>query len=206
MYTITVDRPTEVVEVTLAGMMPPDEVAAYIADVRRALVANGLRHYAMVIDVSDCPIQSQDMVRSMGEHMASMPRARALAIVTGSSLARLQVRRLFKQPYARITATLAEGRDWVLHGTEPATPDGRQRVSMPRAVQVKWMRTQAPMIGSPLRRGGRMRNCHAAWRIARARPEPTGLSPRLRQFSTWLSGMVRQAISAQLSGGTPFGR
>lgn len=120
MYRITVDRATEVVEVTLGGMMPPDEVAAYIADVRRTLVANGLRHYAMVIDVSDCPIQSQDIVRSMGEHMASMPRARALAIVTGSSLARMQVRRLFKQPYARITATLAEGRDWVLHGTEPA--------------------------------------------------------------------------------------
>ena len=73
----------------------------------------------MVIDVSDCLIQQQDTPKAFGAHMASMPKARAIAIVTGSSLARMQIRRLFTQPYARIVATVDEGRAWVLYGTEP---------------------------------------------------------------------------------------
>ena len=51
--------------------------------------------------------------------MATMPKAKALAVVTGDLLARMEVRRLFTQPYARITATVAEGRAWVIDGTEP---------------------------------------------------------------------------------------
>ena len=63
---------------------------------------NKLTDYAMVIDVRDCPIQQQGVIKAMGEHMARMPKARAIAIVTGRSLAKMQVRRLFTQPYARI--------------------------------------------------------------------------------------------------------
>jgi hypothetical protein len=121
MYHIQIDEPNELVQVELGGLMPVDEVAAYIAELKRQIVAHRLRSYAMVIDVSRCPIQSQDMTRSMAEHMAEMPKARSLAIVTNSALARMQVRRLFAQPYARIAATVAEGREWVLNGTEPRT-------------------------------------------------------------------------------------
>lgn len=101
--------------------MTTEEVDTYISEIKRQFVLNKLRSYAMVIDVTKCPIQGQDMIRVMGEHMATMPKARALAIVTGSSLARMQVRRLFTQPYARITATVAEGRAWVIDGIEPVT-------------------------------------------------------------------------------------
>lgn len=119
MYHIEVDRAAGVISATLAGMMTQDEVALYIAALKRAFVANHLHAYAMVIDVSDCPIQQQDTVQTMGMHMATMPKARSLAIVTGSSLARMQIRRLFKQPYARIVATVEEGRAWVYEGVEP---------------------------------------------------------------------------------------
>jgi hypothetical protein len=121
MYTIKVDKRLELVEARLGGIMSTEEVAAYVADLRQAFVSHRLQSYAMVIDVTDCPIQSQGMIQAMGQHMATMPKARALAIVTGSSLARMQVRRLFTQPYARITANVSEGRSWVLYGTEPVT-------------------------------------------------------------------------------------
>ena len=121
MYRIEMDKAGGVVEVTLGGLMPVEEVTAYILDLKRALIINALDSYAMVIDVSDCPIQSQDMIKAMGEAMASMPKARALAIVTGSALARMQIRRLFTQPYARIAATVPDGRAWVLSGAEPPT-------------------------------------------------------------------------------------
>lgn len=120
MYRINVDDSRSLVEITLGGMMPLDEVAEYIGELRRQFVAHHLRQYVMVIDVTDMPIQAQDTIRAMGEHMVNMPKATAIAVVTGKSLARMQIRRLFKQPYARITATVAEARAWVLNGREPA--------------------------------------------------------------------------------------
>ena len=120
MYKIAVDSRAGIVEATLGGMMGVEEVAAYVAELKRQFILNRIKAgYAMVIDATDCPIQSQDMVRAMGEHMAEMPKARALAIVTGSSLARMQIRRLFTQPYARIVRTLEEGRAWARSGIEP---------------------------------------------------------------------------------------
>ena len=119
MYHIHVDRAHSVLQATLSGMMTTDEVIAYIADLKQAVIANGLRSYSMIIDVTRCPIQQQDMIQTMGNHMAAMPKANALAVVVGSALARMQVRRLFAQPYSRIVANVEEGRAWVVSGVEP---------------------------------------------------------------------------------------
>ncbi|WP_267395765.1 MULTISPECIES: STAS/SEC14 domain-containing protein [unclassified Sphingomonas] len=120
MYRIAVDARRGLVEVVLSGMLSLDETATYINDLRRSFVVNKLQpNYAMVIDVSACNIQAQDMIKAMGEHMAAMPKARAIVIVTGSSLARMQVRRLFTQPYARIVSTQEEALAWVKDGVEP---------------------------------------------------------------------------------------
>jgi hypothetical protein len=120
MYRIAVDGRRALVEVTLGGMLGVDETASYIGDLRRAYVVNKLRApYSMIVDVSACNIQAQDMIKAMGEHMASMPKAEAIAIVTGSSLARMQIRRLFTQPYARIVATQDEAHAWIRDGVEP---------------------------------------------------------------------------------------
>lgn len=119
-YLIDVEDEHGLIAVTLSGMLTVEETGDYINDLRRTFIGHRLHNaYCMVIDVSDCPIQSQEMIKAMGEHMAAMPKARALAVVTGSSLARMQVRRLFKQPYARVVGTVEEGRAWVIHGTEP---------------------------------------------------------------------------------------
>lgn len=50
------------------------------------------------------------MIRAIGEHMTTMPKARAPAIVTGRPLARMQIKRLFTQPNARIVNRVEEGR------------------------------------------------------------------------------------------------
>lgn len=119
MYKIAIDRPRNLVEVALGGLMTVQEVAEYIADLQRQFIANHMRSYVMIIDVSQAPIQSQDMIRAMGQHMGAMPKARAIAVVTGSSLARMQIKRLFTQSYSRIVTTIEEGRAWVLAGEEP---------------------------------------------------------------------------------------
>lgn len=120
MYDIRVDAARNLVEVTLSGMMSVAETARYMADLKHAISARRLDgSYVLVLDVSDCPIQSREMMQAMGSYMAAMPRARAIALVTGSALARLQLRRLFVQPYARIVATPGDARAWVLAGIEP---------------------------------------------------------------------------------------
>jgi len=119
MFDIKIDQAQQLVEVRLDGLMGVDEVTEYINELRRQFIANRLRSYVMVIDVSAMPIQTQDMIRTMGEHMAGMPKARAIAVATGSSLARMQIRRLFTQSYARITSTVEQGRAWVMDGVEP---------------------------------------------------------------------------------------
>lgn len=60
-------------------------------------------------------------MEAMGRRMASMPRARAVAIVSLSQLARLQIRRLFTQAYARCVSSVEEGRKWIVDGIEPLT-------------------------------------------------------------------------------------
>lgn len=119
MYSIAVMAPAGLVEVTLGGLMTVEEVVNYIRDLKAAFVRHRLRSYAFILDVAACPIQQQDMLQSMGAHMVTMPKARAIAVVTGSSLARMQIRRLFIQPYARITTNMADARAWVLDGIEP---------------------------------------------------------------------------------------
>ena len=114
MYRITPHRNANLIEVELGGMMSVDEVADYMAALRQAFVANHFRAgYRILIDVTACPIQSQEMVEGMRTHMAGMPKASRIAMVTGSSLARMQVRRLMTQDYARVFATPEEARVWL---------------------------------------------------------------------------------------------
>lgn len=119
MYDIAIDDRLGLVHVTLSGMMSIAEVDGYIAELKKAFVRHRLREWSFLLDITNCPIQQQDMLLVMGKHMATMPKARSIGIVTGSSLARMQVRRLFTQPYARITASIEDARAWVVAGTEP---------------------------------------------------------------------------------------
>jgi len=120
MHTIAADAGTRTVRVTLAGTMSPSDVDAYMSDLQRVLVAHRLAaDYGIVIDVTACTIQTRGMMEAMGRRMAAMPRARSVAIVSRSQLARLQIRRLFTQAYARCVCSVEEGLDWVVGGIEP---------------------------------------------------------------------------------------
>lgn len=119
MYKIDIDAPNALVVVELAGMLSVEEVDDFVATLIHRITQARLSSYAMLIDVSHCPVQSQEMINAMEQKLRLMQRARALAVVTGSSLARLQVRRIFTQPFARFSSTREAGRDWVLFGKEP---------------------------------------------------------------------------------------
>lgn len=121
MFNIVVDKAYAVVQVRLGGMLSAPEVGAYITELKNKLRTSHLREYRLIVDASECPIQHQDVIMLFAQHMGSMPKAQAIAIITGSSLIKMQVKRIFTQPYARIVASAAEARAWVLSGTEPGS-------------------------------------------------------------------------------------
>ena len=90
-----------------------------VADLITQITAARLPSYAMIIDVSRCPVQAQDMIAAMGDHLTKMRNARALAIVTGTTLVRLQVRRIFNQPFTRFATSYDHALAWVVSGIEP---------------------------------------------------------------------------------------
>lgn len=115
MYQIMARPELNLLEVDLGGLMSVAEVGEYMAALRSAFVASRLRAgYRLLIDVSRCPVQSQEMVGAMRAHMGGFPKAGRIAMVVGSSLAKMQVRRLMTQSYARIFTDALEARDWVL--------------------------------------------------------------------------------------------
>lgn len=120
MYRIAIDAPRRFVEVTLSGMLSVEEVGRYMGELRGEIEAAGISdRYVITIDVSGCTIQTQDVIQAMGMHMVSMPKARSIAVISASALARMQIRRLFQQSYARVIATNDEALAWVLRGEEP---------------------------------------------------------------------------------------
>lgn len=119
MYKLVVDRQHSLVRLDMEGMLTPAQADQLVGDLMRQIAAARFASYALVIDVSRCPVQAQDMIGAMGAHLTKMKNARALAIVTGTTLVRIQVRRIFDQPFTRFAATYDEALAWVLSGIEP---------------------------------------------------------------------------------------
>lgn len=127
MYKITVDRGHALVRIEMDAMLDVADSARLVSDLIAQITNARLESYALILDVSQCPVQSQEMIAAMGQHLTQMKRVRAIGIVTGTMLARVQVRRIFSQPFTRFTSTYEEALRWVLSGTEPgaASPAAR---------------------------------------------------------------------------------
>ena len=80
----------------LHGFLSIEVVQAYVEKVEPLILRAAERSsgYPIVIDVSQCAIQSQEVVAAFQAHVARMPQARRCAVVTGSSIIRMQIRRI----------------------------------------------------------------------------------------------------------------
>ena len=120
MYAIAINEDRNLVDVKLSGMLTLAEVKTYIADLGAAFIRHRLRGgYLMMIDTTEATLQRQEVVAALRDQIAHFPKARRIAMINGSSLARMQVRRVMTQPYTRICASVAEGRAWLFHGADP---------------------------------------------------------------------------------------
>ncbi len=115
MFHIEIDDRIGLMDVRLSGLMSIEEVRRYIAELGSAFVRHQMRAgYLMRVDVSLAMLQSQAVIAALQDQIAHFPKARRIAIVTGDSLVRIQVRRVMTQSYARMFTTAGEGLVWLL--------------------------------------------------------------------------------------------
>lgn len=121
MFEIAVAIPSRL-QSTISGFLEVHEVHAYAAQ----MLAAHLRHfrfarsYQLVIDVSATKIQSQGVIKAMGEHIATFPRAERVGVVVGKSLNRYQALRLMDRPHVQFCDWLPEAQEWAFGSPLPA--------------------------------------------------------------------------------------
>ena len=96
-HRITVDRPRRLVALTLTGFFSVADAGLVIHGIREAITGLGgpPNTHNTLVDVREATLQPQDVVAAFAGQIADERfRSRRLAFVVGSSVARMQVRRL----------------------------------------------------------------------------------------------------------------
>jgi len=115
-YTMAIEPQRCLLRVTMSGFFALKNVAALEADRRKALARLGCArntHYTLV-DVSACKLQPQEVVGAFQSALADTRfMSRRIAFVTGSSLARMQVRRMMTRDDADFFDTVKDAEAWL---------------------------------------------------------------------------------------------
>ena len=115
-FNIIADINRGALRVTMGGFFSHADVTAFLAEVHAKLgqLRMAPNTHLMLCDVRTMKIQSQDIVAAFGQIVGD-PRSRSkrLAFVTGSSLSRLQAKRLSNRDGIAYFADLSEAEDWL---------------------------------------------------------------------------------------------
>jgi hypothetical protein len=119
-FTVAAEPEHDLLRLTMGGFFGIDDVAklseARLAGLRQLRCA--ANQHRTLVDVSECKLQSQDVVVAF-QKVIGDPRytSRRLAFVIGSSLARMQVRRILTRAGAALFDNVAEAEAWLLDDT-----------------------------------------------------------------------------------------
>jgi hypothetical protein len=115
-FSISVDPATAFVRIKLSGFFTLDDVSAFAAEqlATYAILAADKGRHRTLCDVSDCKIQLQDVVEAFRQLLTNQDLMSArMAFVTGSSPAKMQIRRLITRDSCRFFETAAEAEQWL---------------------------------------------------------------------------------------------
>lgn len=123
MYTISTEPDRILLRCYMKGFMTPEEVALFSADEQAAVARMGWGdgEFHLLIDTSTCTIQSQETVAAFEQIVLNSPRkARMIAVVRGTSLTRLQARRVLRvRDNAAVFDNAADAEAWLVEGGMP---------------------------------------------------------------------------------------
>lgn len=115
-FEVVADHSRGTLRVTMGGFFTPADVAAFLREVNLKLDSLQTRpnEHLMLCDARGMSIQTQDIVGAFGQIVGS-PRLRSkrLAFVNGSSLSRLQTRRLTDRDGVSFFTDITEAERWL---------------------------------------------------------------------------------------------
>jgi hypothetical protein len=115
MYKLIVDPSHNLLEGRLSGSLDTAEASEFASDLARCLSKGKLQPgHLLLIDVTECGIQPQATLNAIHARPGNVPKASRIAVVTGSSVVRMQARRVMTQPYARLFEDRASALAWLV--------------------------------------------------------------------------------------------
>ena len=122
MFEIKTNPVRKLVVIKLRGMLTKADVAELYRQERDAIAAMScaLGEHLALVDLTDCPLQLQEVVNAFEREIGSSAKARRLAMVTGKALAKMQARRIMKRDGAAIFETIEQAEAWLFSPLEKA--------------------------------------------------------------------------------------
>ena len=115
MYTIDFRGDLNLLDIAWSVTFSPQDVIDYARELKAHFVRQGFRPgYKLRIDMRLSAIQTQQALPVFAEHFADFPKASRIAIVTPSTLASLQVKRVMTQPYLRVFKRAEDSMAWLV--------------------------------------------------------------------------------------------
>ena len=116
MYTITTEPSRKLVRITVSGLLSAADVEQLYREEHKAIhdMDCPVGEHVVLVDLRDCPIQFQEVVGAFKNNINGEGQARKLAMVTGGSAARMQVRRILQRGGGNQFETIAEAEEWLL--------------------------------------------------------------------------------------------
>ncbi len=118
-YSVTFRHDIKLMDVMWNRFFAPEDVEPYAAECWRRFEQEGFRPgYLLRMDMRASAVQPQDALAMFRTHFDGFPRARRIAVVTASQIARMQVKREMTQPYMRLFDGAADALDWLMQADE----------------------------------------------------------------------------------------
>lgn len=103
MYSIAFQHDLNLLDIAWSASFTDEAIAHYARHLKRQFIEEGFKPgYLLRMDMTASAVQPQAAVESFGRNLSDFPKARRIAVVTASAIARMQVRRVMTQPYLRI--------------------------------------------------------------------------------------------------------
>jgi hypothetical protein len=115
-FTITTDEARKLMTVTMSGFLTPEDATSCAAQVQISAAAIGWRtgEFLLLVDSLESSVQSQSVIEAFQAGIAaSSLRARKIAVLSTSSLARMQTKRIVTGKVAGMFENRAEAEQWL---------------------------------------------------------------------------------------------